>query len=182
MPELKPCPFCGNDNQNFFRYSFKKDRKKRFGVYYDICEIYCDRCTASVRQAGPGREKAQEYAEKRWNGRTTAMTGINEAAKEIHENARAHGWWDEERGFPEVLALIHSEISEALEEYRKGHGATEIYYGDNGKPEGIPIELADTIIRILDYCGYAGIDIDAAITEKHGYNKSRPFRHGGKKC
>ena len=37
------------------------------------------------------------------------MTGINEVAKEIHENAVAHGWWDEERGFPEVLALIHSE-------------------------------------------------------------------------
>lgn len=38
------------------------------------------------------------------------MTGINEVSKEIHENAVAHGWWDEERGFPEVLALIHSEV------------------------------------------------------------------------
>lgn len=89
---------------------------------------------------------------------------------------------DVESGFPEVLALIHSEVSEALEEYRNGHGATEIYFSDSGKPEGIPTELADVIIRVLDYCGYAGIDIDAAISQKHEYNKSRPYRHGGKKC
>ena len=110
------------------------------------------------------------------------MTGINEVAKQIHENAVDHGWWDEERGFPEVLALIHSEVSEALEEYRNGRGATEIYFGDNGKPEGIPTELADVIIRVLDYCAYAGIDIENVLEVKHEYNKSRPYRHGGKKC
>ena len=63
-----------------------------------------------------------------------------------------------------------------------GRGAAEVYAGSGGKPEGIPIELADVIIRILDYCGYAGIDIEAAIRQKHEYNKSRPYRHGGKKC
>lgn len=83
---------------------------------------------------------------------------------------------------PEVLALIHSEVSEALEEYRNGRLPTEVYAGNNGKPEGIPIELADVIIRVLDYCGYAGIDIDAAISQKHEYNRTRPYRHGGKKC
>ena len=50
------------------------------------------------------------------------------------------------------------------------------------KPEGVAIELADCIIRILDYCGKAGIDIENAIRIKHEYNKSRPYRHGGKKC
>jgi hypothetical protein len=48
------------------------------------------------------------------------------------------------------------------------------------KPEGIAVELADCIIRILDWCGREGIDIDAIIRQKHEYNKSRPFRHGGK--
>lgn len=107
---------------------------------------------------------------------------INEFAAEVHKNAVEHGWLDEERGFPEVLALIHSEVSEALEEYRNGHGATEIYFSDNGKPEGIPTELADVIIRVLDYCAYAGIDIENVLEVKHEYNKSRPYRHGGKKC
>lgn len=110
------------------------------------------------------------------------MTGINEVAKQIHDNAVEHGWWEDERSFPEIIALCHSELSEALEEYRSGHGATETYFGANGKPEGIPTELADVIIRIFDYCGKEGIDIDAAITQKHEYNKTRPYRHGGKRC
>ena len=131
------------------------------------------------------------------------MKSLNELTKVIHENAVAHGWWDEERGFPEVIALIHSELSEALEEYRDAkppvYFAIETLqrdgtiipevrtdYGDGNytgeKPEGIAIELADAIIRILDYCGYAGIDIEEAIALKHEYNKTRPYRHGGKKC
>ena len=57
-----------------------------------------------------------------------------------------------------------------------------IYPGKDGKPEGIAVELADAMIRILDYCAYSGIDIEEALKLKHAYNKGRPYRHGGKKC
>jgi NTP pyrophosphatase (non-canonical NTP hydrolase) len=48
------------------------------------------------------------------------------------------------------------------------------------KPEGIPTELADIIIRVLDICANWGIDISAAIADKMAYNETRPYRHGGK--
>lgn len=105
---------------------------------------------------------------------------ISELVQEIHTNARKHGWWDEDRSFGDVIALCHSELSEALEEYRAGHMPTEIYFSNDGKPEGVPIELADCIIRIFDYCGQKNIDINTAIQIKHEYNKERPYRHGNK--
>lgn len=116
---------------------------------------------------------------------------INEFAAEVHKNAVEHGWWEGERTFPEIVALIHSEASEALEEYRDGKPLLYFPCPENPnarcsaqskKPEGIAAELADVIIRVLDYCAYAGIDIENVLEVKHEYNKSRPYRHGGKKC
>lgn len=193
------------------------------------------------------------------------MFDLNEFAKEIHQNAVAHGWWEGERSADEIIALIHSEWSEALEEYRAGRPLVwhkcpynsgmcetqEVHQGDfdcrsctpdKRKPEGIAVELIDGCIRILDYLAYeeayekinsvmlydaftknewetfpslitllhrntdlddnnyryrrliyamtivfwwvrdAGCDPIAIMKEKHEYNKTRPYKHGGKVC
>lgn len=191
---------------------------------------------------------------------------LTEIAKEIHENAVAHGWWEEDRPAYEIIALIHSEWSEALEEYRAGRPMVwyavncdcvicknrpvmhnEICEGyecnENHKPEGIAVELIDGVIRILDYLassericvigiyellqpeeltelvarlheitasswlipyfddafidantlisavqivfdwiGRQGLDPLEILKKKHEYNKTRPYRHGGKVC
>lgn len=104
---------------------------------------------------------------------------INELVQEAHKNAIDHGWWLDNRSFGEIIALMHSELSEALEEYRNGKQMNEVYVIE-GKPEGIPIELADCIIRIFDFCGRNKIDLQKAIAVKMKYNESRPYRHGGK--
>lgn len=119
-------------------------------------------------------------------------TTLNDLAKQIHENAVAHGWWDEERPFGEIIALCHSELSEALEEDRAGRPMA--YYDienreehvrvinidDSGsqKMEGIATEMIDCIIRILDWAGHECIDVDRLIKAKMRYNESRPYKHG----
>ncbi len=119
---------------------------------------------------------------------------FNELAQEAHETTKSKGFYDNPPNFPTAIALMHSELSEALEEYRKEYDMTTIYHEASGhpeispeqgilygwKPEGIPTELADVIIRILDTCAYYGIDIDRAIKLKMDFNKQRPPKHGGK--
>lgn len=94
-------------------------------------------------------------------------------------DAKEKGWWDNPPTFGEFIALCHSELSEALEEHRSGHTLTETYLNGE-KPEGIPVELADVVIRIFDYCDNMGIDLEKAIVEKMLYNRKRPYRHGNK--
>ncbi|MGI6155716.1 MAG: hypothetical protein ACOYEB_07195 [Enterococcus lemanii] len=102
---------------------------------------------------------------------------LNAIAKEIHDNALAHGWWDEPREFGTVLMLCTSELSEALEADRNGE---PMIWDNNGKPDGVAVEMADCIIRILDWAGSVGVDMEQIILAKHEYNKTRPYKHGKK--
>jgi hypothetical protein len=105
---------------------------------------------------------------------------INNFAKEVHENSIYKGWWEKEISFTEFISLCHCELSEALQDYRDNCRVNRVYEKDN-KPTGIPVELADCILRILDFCAANKIDIEQVLTQKHEYNKTRSYRHGDKK-
>jgi NTP pyrophosphatase (non-canonical NTP hydrolase) len=94
----------------------------------------------------------------------------------VHETAKSKGWWDIDRNNGEALALIHSEVSEALEALRIGNPP------DDKIPSfsGAEAELADVIIRIMDLSAARGWDIAGAILAKTEMNKGREKMHGGK--
>ena len=136
---------------------------------------------------------------------------ISEWAHQLYETSASKGWHDKPlcgvRGEyltevgdlglrvravkePEVvdidrvlskLALVHSEVSEALEAACDGKYSLrfEVQRG-NPKPEGMVVELADAVIRILDVCEAMGLPIEAAIDAKSAYNTGREYKHGGR--
>ena len=103
-------------------------------------------------------------------------TTLSDLAEEIREINTANGWnvlqadeWEDQYKIPAILALIHSEVSEALEAFRAGnrHLFCE--------------ELSDVLIRVLDSMPAVTSDIDGAIRKKLEFNKTREYRYGGKR-
>ena len=118
------------------------------------------------------------------------MKYLNELARQCHATSRDHGFWpvDYRAGADKIatpeqqyllghkIALIHSELSEALEDVRTG--SVELTKENSGKMHGVPSELADVLIRTLELMHAMGTDIEAVVLEKMAYNRNRPRMHG----
>lgn len=133
---------------------------------------------------------------------------INELAKQIHQNAIDKGFFEKEKNIGEMLCLIHSEVSEALEADRKGNYASDklhdkpswwlralaekdfgVSFNDDAifKDSFIDLikgsfeeELADVMIRVMDLAAFKGIDLESHIKAKMRYNSLREKYHGKK--
>jgi len=101
---------------------------------------------------------------------------ISDIQMKVHKTAVEHGWWDKPRPVGEVLMLMVTELAEAMEAYREGNPESEKIPGYSKLEE----ELADVVIRLLDFAAGAGLDIAGAVAAKMAYNETRPYRHGGK--
>ena len=137
-------------------------------------------------------------------GENAIATGLAVLLDAVAMNNFEKGWrtpTSEPRNMGELIALIHSETSEAFEAYRNNEpvlwyevpgsadkvnfqqkacdGSDEIVLG---KPEGIGSELADIIIRVVDMAQEHDIPVIDAVINKHAYNQTRPWKHGGKAC
>ncbi len=120
---------------------------------------------------------------------------INEIAKEIHQNAVNKGFFEGEKNIGEMLCLIHSEVSEALECDRKGHHCdneqvirinaieSDILFKiefKNVVKDTFGAELADILIRDLDLAAFKNIDLEQFVKAVMRNNSLREYKHGKK--
>ncbi len=127
-------------------------------------------------------------------GYPTTTMSLKSMQAEVVQVERDLGWTGPgiDRGsFGDRMALLHSEVSEAVEAYRRWGVADatkplhDVFSGEVDpakvpKPEGVGSEFADIFIRLLTECEAYGIDLEAEYERKVAYNRTREQRHGGR--
>ncbi len=111
---------------------------------------------------------------------------LNELSRAAHSAAVAKGFYERERGFPELAMLVVTEIAEAVEADRNNEWTPCSPPCDGLEPDTfetlykdtVEDEIADIFIRLFDLCGFYGIDIDGHVAAKMAYNATRPPKHG----
>lgn len=106
----------------------------------------------------------------------TFARAFNETAATVNAIAVEKGWWEEDRNEGELIALMHSELSEALEGLRHGNPPSDHIPDFSAVEE----EFADVIIRIMDHAAARGYRVGEALEAKIAFNRTRSRRHGGK--
>lgn len=104
-----------------------------------------------------------------------ARAGLMATMRLASSTAQGAGWYSDpatgqpiQRNVGEVIALMHSELSEALEAYRRDLMDDKLPHR-----KGIEVEFADCIIRIMDTAAALGLDVAGAVIEKNRFNKER---------
>lgn len=111
----------------------------------------------------------------------TQILSLNDWAGIIDDINELKGWNEKEKSQGDWAALAMSEIIEAYEAHRDNKGPREFWRDESGKPEGMPIEYADALIRILHWFRQHDLDPTFYVARKLLYNTTRPHRHGGKR-
>lgn len=121
-------------------------------------------------QTTPGTQDTRNYEDHMF------VSWVGEFARRIHQTAVDKGFWEGERNDGEMIALIHSELSECLEAIRHDNPPDAHCPGFSSAE----VELADAVIRIMDMAAGRGWRLGEAIVAKMRYNATRPPKHGKK--
>lgn len=156
------------------------------------------------------QDQELKYKEKKMFETSMFLELLEKLCERCYKNSESKGFWNtdpatggnpDNGSVPTKIALMHSELSEMLEAYRKGNPVCTKTFNtpDDPRKHGKPItilvgpeggrpitemeeEIADLFIRLCDFCGKFGIDLGRITLAKMEYNATRPQMHGGKKC